>query len=58
MEDVPKEVAENASQLVLRLRLSAMPVLNTLHAMNALDLKHGDYCFNFHLSIFIDEAGT
>ena len=42
---------------MLRLRISGMPVLKTLDSVQVLDQKHEDYCFNFHLSIFIDEIG-
>lgn len=55
---MPPELAQNASKLMLRLRLNALPVLKTMQSMGAVDLKHDTYCFNFHLSLFIDEVGT
>ena len=57
VEDVPHEVAANASKLILRLKMNGLSVLKALESKNVINLKKDDFCFNFHLSIFIDEVG-
>jgi hypothetical protein len=54
---VPHEVAANASKLILRLKMNGLSVLKALESKNVINLKKDDFCFNFHLSIFIDEVG-
>ena len=57
VEDVPHEVAQNASKLILRLKMIGWPVLQILEHNNVINIKKDNYCFNFHLSLFIDEIG-
>jgi hypothetical protein len=57
VEDLPKEVAKNTSKLILRLRMNALPVIKGLEGLGYINTKTDNFCFNFHLSIFIDEIG-
>ena len=57
MEDVPAEVLENASNLILRIRVSVQRILDTLTHFGLFEPAQDDLCFNFNLSLFIDEVG-
>ena len=56
LEDAPKEVRDNASQLLLRIKVNVMDVISTLEHLNLYDPRHEDLCFNFDLSLFADEV--
>ncbi len=57
MEDVPAELLDNASNLILRIRVSVQRILDTLTHFGLFDSANEDVCFNFNLSLFIDEVG-
>ena len=57
VDDVPKEIVENATNIIIRIRVCVKRLLDTLIEYQLFEPKHDDLCFNFDLSLFIDEVG-
>jgi len=58
VEDFPIEVAQRATTLKLTLRLVGKPVLDLLQLNQLYEPSRDTLCFNFFLSLFIDEIST
>lgn len=57
LEDVPPELTDKASQLMLRIKVNPMHIMDTLAQYGLFDAHHDSLCFNFELSTFFDEIG-
>lgn len=56
IENVPPEVLNNASKLSLHLKVNVRNVIDALTKHHVYDPRHEEICFNFDLSLFIDEV--
>ena len=56
VEEVDPAVVENASQLMLRLKVSPKAILDAISHNQLYNPNFESICFNFHMSVFIDEV--
>jgi len=58
VENAPKEIVENASALMLRIKARTVDVIKALSEAGFYHDYSNNLCFDFDLSIFADEPGV
>ena len=55
MEDVDPKLSENASKIMLRIKVNTIQIVKELQKYNLYDPREG-LCFNFDFSLFVDDV--